>query len=80
MCAPILIQKRAKGLRRSMTQPEKTLWSLLRRNQQALYLRRQHAIGPYIGDFYCAVARLCIEVDGPVHADQAAHDERRTGW
>ena len=80
MRAPILTQKRAKSLRRSMTRPEKTLWSLLRRNLQGLHFRRQHAIGPYILDFYCASARLCVEVDGPVHAEQAARDERRTGW
>ena len=80
MRASILTQKWAKGLRRSMTRPEKTLWSLLRRNQQGLHFRRQHAIGPYILDFYCAVTRLCVEVDGPAHAEQAAHDERRTRW
>lgn len=80
MRASILTQKRAKELRRSMTQPEKTLWELLRRNQQGFHFRRQHAVGPYILDFYCATARLCIEVDGPVHAEQAAHDGRRTGW
>ena len=80
MRATILTQKRAKTLRRSMTQPEQTLWSLLRRNQQGAHFRRQRAVGPYILDFYCATARLCVEVDGPAHADQAAHDERRTRW
>ena len=80
MRAPILTQKRAKVLRRAMTRPEMTLWSLLRRNQLGLHFRRQHAIGPYILDFYSAVARLCVEVDGPAHADQVARDERRTRW
>jgi very-short-patch-repair endonuclease len=80
MRAPILTQKRAKRLRRSMTQPEKTLWMLLRRNQQGQHFRRQHAVGPYILDFYCATARLGVEIDGPAHADQAARDERRTRW
>jgi very-short-patch-repair endonuclease len=80
MRAPILTQKRAKSLRRSMTRPEQTLWTLLRRNQQGFHFRRQHAVGPYILDFYCAAARLCVEVDGPVHADQVSHDERRTRW
>jgi very-short-patch-repair endonuclease len=63
-----------------MTQPEKTLWSLLRRNQQGLHFRRQHAVGAYVLDFYCAAAKLCVEVDGPVHDSQSAHDERRTKW
>jgi very-short-patch-repair endonuclease len=80
MRAPILTQKRAKNLRRSMTQPEKSLWALLRRNRQHLHFRRQHALGPYILDFYCAVANLCVEVDGPIHAERAEHDARRTRW
>jgi very-short-patch-repair endonuclease len=29
--------------------------------------RRQHPIGPYIADFYCAKAKLLIEVDGQIH-------------
>jgi very-short-patch-repair endonuclease len=80
MRAPILTQKRAKALRRSMTQPERTLWALLRRNRQHLHFRRQHAVGPYILDFYCVDAKLCVEVDGPVHVERAEHDRRRTEW
>ena len=30
-------------------------------------IRRQHGIGQYIVDFYCASARLIIEIDGSVH-------------
>lgn len=78
--APILTQKRAKSLRRSLTQPERTLWSLLRRNRLGLHFRRQHAMGPYILDVYCAAAALCVEVDGPSHVDGAARDARRTEW
>lgn len=63
-----------------MTQPERTLWALLRRNRQRFHFRRQHAVGPYILDFYCAEAQLCVEVDGPVHAKRAEHDARRTEW
>jgi len=80
MRSSILTQKRAKSLRRALTQPEQTLWTLLRRNQLGLHVRRQHALGPYILDFYCAEAKLCIEVDGPVHATQTAHDARRDAW
>jgi very-short-patch-repair endonuclease len=80
MRSTILTQKRAKALRRNLTQPEHLLWSLLRRNQQGLHFRRQHALGPYILDFYCASARLCVEVDGPVHAERADHDARRDAW
>jgi very-short-patch-repair endonuclease len=80
MRAPILTQKRAKGLRRALTQPERTLWGVLRRNQLGLHFRRQHAVGPYILDFYCAAAGLCVEVDGPSHAESTARDARRTQW
>jgi very-short-patch-repair endonuclease len=63
-----------------MTQPEKTLWFLLRRNTLGWHFRRQHPIGPFILDFYCAPLKLCVEVDGPVHLGQAERDERRTNW
>ena len=80
MRAPIPTQKRAKRLRRTMTQPERTLWALLKGNRQQAHFRRQHAVGPYILDFYFADAKLCIEVDGPVHAERVEHDARRTEW
>jgi very-short-patch-repair endonuclease len=80
MRAPILTQKRAKSLRRTMTEPERALWHVLRRNRQGPHFRRQHAVGPYILDFYCAEAKLCVEVDGPVHTEQVEHDRRRTEW
>jgi very-short-patch-repair endonuclease len=76
----ILTQKRAKSLRRNLTQPEQVLWALLRGNQLGLHFRRQHALGPYILDFYCADAKLCVEVDGPIHAERTGHDARRGAW
>jgi very-short-patch-repair endonuclease len=80
MRAPIQTQNRAKVLRKSLTQPERTLWAMLKGNKQGMHFRRQHAVGIYILDFYCATARLCVEVDGPSHADKAAYDARRTKW
>ncbi|HEY0917781.1 endonuclease domain-containing protein [Devosia sp.] len=80
MRAPILTQKRARLLRRNLTLPERTLWALLRRDGLGLHFRRQHALGSYVLDFYCATARLCVEVDGPVHAERAAPDARRDAW
>ena len=71
MRSSILTQKRAKVLRRNLTQPEQTLWALLRRNGLGLHFRRQHALGPYILDFYCAAAKLCVEVDGPAHEERS---------
>jgi very-short-patch-repair endonuclease len=73
---------RAKALRNEMTPPEKILWSVLRHNQVAgLPFRSQHAIGPYIADFYCRNARLVVEVDGSIHqGDQRTHDHKRDLW
>ena len=41
---------------------------------------RQHSIGFYIVDFYCASEWLIIELDGEVHNNAAAqeYDEKRT--
>ncbi|KQW81759.1 endonuclease domain-containing protein [Brevundimonas sp. Root1279] len=74
---------RAKAFRRDMSPPEVRLWERLRAGRlNRLKFRRQHPVGPYILDFYCADARLAIEVDGAVHdnPDQMAHDRRRTAW
>ena len=79
----LLTVERARELRRRMTPPELRLWACLRGKRLAgLKFRRQHPIGPYILDFYCAPARLAVEVDGRGHdrPDRIAHDRRRTVW
>jgi very-short-patch-repair endonuclease len=55
---------------------------MLREQQIGLRFRRQHPMGIYILDFYCPAAKLCVEVDGPVHADatRMEHDLRRDTW
>lgn len=59
-----------------MTPPEVALWVRLRARQPGSpRFRRQHPIGPYILDFYCASAKLAIEVDGLAH-DTAGRPER----
>jgi len=68
-------------LRHPLTPPEKELWRRLRDHQLGFHIRRQHVLlGRYIADFYCADARLCIEVDGDSHAepDQIEYDAART--
>jgi len=44
--------------------------------------RRQHPIGPYVLDFYCAKANLAIEIDGISHdmGHQPQRDVRRDAW
>jgi very-short-patch-repair endonuclease len=63
-----------------MSLPERILWRQLRLKQTDLRFRRQHPAGPYVLDFYCHEARLCIEVDGQAHDFTAARDERRDRW
>ena len=78
-----LTLKRARRLRQSLTGPEVGLWGHLRRRQLGGFrFRRQHPIGPYILDFYCAQARLAVEIDGSAHGhpDQIRHDARRDEW
>ena len=75
-----LTHARAADLRRAASPPEVILWLRLRERRPGKpTFRRQHPIGPYIADFYCAAARLVIEVDGAGHGDEAQqrHDRRR---
>jgi very-short-patch-repair endonuclease len=55
------------------------LWQALRSRQAGgLRFRRQHPIGPWIVDFYCAEHRLAVEVDGWSHnMGELGYDERR---
>lgn len=59
--------KRARRLRSELTPPEGLLWRELRGRPGAFKFRRQHPAGVYVLDFYCAAARLAIEVDGFAH-------------
>jgi very-short-patch-repair endonuclease len=45
-----------------------------------LSFRRQHPIGPYVLDFYCAALLLAIELDGGQHAQQINRDRERNEW
>jgi very-short-patch-repair endonuclease len=69
--------RNAKRQRRNMTAPEVKLWALLRRSPGGVSFRRQHPVGPYVADFYCAAAKLVIEVDGLIHDYTAERDQRR---
>ena len=66
----------AKRLRRRMSVPETKLWQELRANRlDGLHMRRQHPVGSYVLDFYCASVKLAIEVDGGAH-DMPGRRER----
>ena len=69
----------AKELRKNMTPWERHLWYDFLRTYPIRF-QRQKAIGEYIVDFYCAKAKLAIELDGGGHytPEQAERDMMRT--
>jgi very-short-patch-repair endonuclease len=59
----------ARKLRHDQTPTEKIVWEAVRRKQiEGLRFLRQHDIGHFVLDFYCASLNLAIEIDGGVHA------------
>ncbi len=69
----------AKTLRKNMTPWERKLWYEFLRNYPIRF-QRQKAIGDYIVDFYCAKARIVVELDGGSHytTEQIKNDGIRT--
>jgi very-short-patch-repair endonuclease len=68
----------ARELRRKMTPQEEILWHVIRRDAlSGLHFRRQQVIAGYVVDFYCASARLAIEIDGSSHLSRTEHDAIR---
>jgi tRNA modification GTPase len=58
----------AREMRKNQTPAEEVLWKYLRNRQVAgCKFLRQHIIGHFIADFYCAEHKLIIEVDGGYH-------------
>ena len=72
---------RARKLRAAMSLPEVLLWRELRRQSEVRF-RRQHPIGHYVLDFYCACAKVCVEIDGIAHemGDRPQRDATRDAW
>ena len=68
----------ARTLRKNMTKQERKLWYEFLRTAPVRF-QRQKVIGNYIVDFYCAEAKLVIELDGSQHYndDGIAHDQER---
>lgn len=76
--------KRARVLRRNMTEGERKLWSELKefRRLYGLHARKQAPIGPYVADFVLHGNNLVIEVDGEHHftPEQMKKDRIRDAW
>jgi len=88
MLTDTLTQKRARALRRKLTDAERILWSRLKGRQLGVQFRNQHPVSPYIADFACVSLQLIVELDGATHgtAEEHAYDEarrlflERQGW
>ena len=68
-------------LRKNMTKEERRLWYEYL-NSYPLRFRRQVTFGCYILDFYCAAAKLAIELDGSQHftPEGMDYDQKRTDF
>ena len=69
----------ARMLRRNMTPCERKLWYMFLK-QYPVRFQRQKLIMEYIADFYCAKAKLVVELDGGGHfaPENQQNDAERT--
>ncbi len=63
------LSEKSQLLRKNMTQEERHLWYDFLKGLPVT-VHRQKVIGYYIVDFYCASAKLVIELDGSQHYDE----------
>ena len=61
-------------LRKNMTKEERHLWYDFLKDLPVT-INRQKVIGEYIVDFYCATAKLVIELDGSQHYEQSGKEQ-----
>ena len=70
------LTKFSQALRSNMTKEEKHLWyDFLKKLPQTV--NRQKVVGNYILDFYCAQAKIAIELDGSQHYEKDAREKDR---
>ena len=71
----------ARSLRKDMTKEERRLWYDFLRTYPVKF-SRQKVLGKYIADFYCAQAKIIIELDGSQHYDEDGEkkDKERTEY
>ena len=77
------LKQKARGLRKNLTDSERTLWSRVRGKQVlGVQFYRQRPLGDYIVDFYAPKANLVIEIDGSQHMEEHASrkDRARDGY
>ena len=65
-----------KFLRENMTLAEAFLWNFLKAKKlEGKRFTRQHSIGNYVVDFYCASEKLIVELDGQVHLNSTIEEK-----
>ena len=70
------LKANARQLRQNMTEAEQLIWYRVRRKQiMGVQFYRQKPLLNFIVDFYCAKARLVIELDGGQHFEDE-HQEK----
>ena len=71
----------AKELRKNMTKEERHLWYDYLKSSPFRF-QRQKILGNFIADFYCAEAKLVIELDGSQHYEERSllKDKIRTAF
>ena len=71
----------AKQLRKEMTKEERHLWYDFLRSYPVRF-SRQKVLGQFIVDFYCAAAKLVVELDGSQHYEEKEFekDAERTAF
>lgn len=71
----------ARMLRKNMTKEELHLWYDFLRTYPVKFLK-QKILGKYVVDFYCAKAKLVIELDGSQHYEEenVRHDAERSAY
>ena len=69
----------ARQQRKAPSLPEGLLWRELRGWRGGLKFRRQHPLGRFVLDFYCAAAKCGFEIDGIAHdmGDRPGRDAER---
>ena len=85
--ANISIKDIVRKLRQQETKEERLLWKILRnrkingkkfrRQYPIIYGVRQFQKHFFVADFYCADAKLIVELDGKIHDFQKEYDQQR---
>jgi len=77
--APLI--KKARKLRKNMTEAEQALWNRIRDRQlSGNKFRKQAPIHRFVVDFVCFEKKLILEIDGSQHKGQIEYDKERTAW